>query len=433
VHRVSGVREEAAVRHIRFWTLALTIVFAWAEFSNPVSAQVAPLYVLQDLGNLPGGSNSSAQGISPNNMVVGYADVAGGSHIAVAWTGAGFTINNLGTLAGDTQSEARFANASGVIVGFSTNAGFTADKAASFTVGGSPTNLNISTLITQPPTSPTLSNSRAEAISPTGEVVGHAYSGNFNSLQTTDGIRGFYRNAAGTAVTRLDPSTGTVNYPADGVLSYGINSTSQVFGQADPGTGPGFLASRWSAPSGASAAPTVTYPAVSNATLTQNLGTQGNNANRIIGTATSTDSLTSQAFASDGTTTTLLNNLGGNTAGLLGRADSINNGLTNVIVGSSSVGAGTLHATAWNWSSTGGALPTVTPIDLNTRLANPIAGMTLIEAFGVNDNGFIVGYGILNGNTQAFVLTPVPEPGTMALCSLGLGGLALRAWRRRKV
>jgi PEP-CTERM motif len=408
--------------------IILATLVGFVGSSVPAPAQVAPAYLLTDLGTLPGGSNSRAEGISPNNLVVGYSDIAGGNHIASAWTpsGSSFTISNLGTLAGDTQSEARAANASGLIVGFSTNTANTADKAVTFTVGGSPTNLNIFASLTQPPTAPVLANSRALAISPTGEIVGHVYSGNFNNLTTADGIRGFYRNATGTSVTRLDPSSGTVNYPADGVLSYGINSSSQVFGQADPGTG--FVGARWSAPSGASALPTATYPTGGNPALTEYLGTQGNNANRMIGTAINDAGTVSQVFASDGTTTTLLNTLGGT----VGFGDSINNGSTNIITGLSSNAGGSLLATAWNWSGTAGATPNPTAINLNNLVQNPIAGFTLVEAFGVNDNGWIVGYGTLNGNDQAFVLVPVPEPGTMALCSLGLGGLALRAWRRRR-
>jgi hypothetical protein len=414
----------------RITTFLFTAVLASIILTGSAAAQVATSYTLTDLGTLPGGTDSRAEGISPTGIVVGYSVTSGGLHQAVAWVGG--VAQSLGNLAGDTQSEARYANASGVIVGFSTNTAFTADKAVTFTIGGSPTNLNVNAGLTQPPTGPTLTNSRAEAISPTGEIVGHVYSGNFNNLTVADGIRGFYRSATGV-VTRLDSPDGVTNYPASAALTYGINATSQVFGQADPqGANPGYRGTRWSSPSGSTNTPSFTYPAASGAgaaDITDYLGTQGNNVNRIVGTAENVDVSRSQAFASDGTTTTLLNNLGGNASGKFGNAYSINNALVNVIVGSSSNSGGALTATAWNWS---GANPDPTAIDLNTRVISNPTGLALTEAFGVNDLGQIVGYGIVGGHEHAFLLTPVPEPGTFALCSLGLGGLAVRAWRRRR-
>ncbi len=67
-------------------------------------------------------------------------------------------------------------------------------------------------------------------------------------------------------------------------------------------------------------------------------------------------------------------------------------------------------------------------LDLNTLLDPSVTGWTLLEARGINDNGQIVGTGRFNGEIQAFVLNPVPEPGT--LVALGMGLLALK--RRSK-
>ena len=58
--------------------------------------------------------------------------------------------------------------------------------------------------------------------------------------------------------------------------------------------------------------------------------------------------------------------------------------------------------------------------DLNSLLP-PGTGWTLCEAWDINDDGWIVGWGQLNGYTRAFLL--IPEPNSLLL--LILGGLAL--------
>jgi len=74
--------------------------------------------------------------------------------------------------------------------------------------------------------------------------------------------------------------------------------------------------------------------------------------------------------------------------------------------------------------------------DLND-LIDPASRWTLEEAKGINDLGQIVGYGWTGGPNRgpnrAFLLTPVPKPSTLVLCSgLGVVGLLVmgRWWRR---
>lgn len=67
-------------------------------------------------------------------------------------------------------------------------------------------------------------------------------------------------------------------------------------------------------------------------------------------------------------------------------------------------------------------------VDLSTRLING-GGWQLVGATDINASGQIVGQGILNGEPQIFLLTPVPAPTTAASCVL-LGGICTMRRRR---
>jgi probable HAF family extracellular repeat protein len=66
--------------------------------------------------------------------------------------------------------------------------------------------------------------------------------------------------------------------------------------------------------------------------------------------------------------------------------------------------------------------------DLMTAIDDP-SWTTTFEATGINDKGQILGVGVHNNEIAAFVLTPVPEPATIALLALATMTLPFR--RRR--
>lgn len=61
------------------------------------------------------------------------------------------------------------------------------------------------------------------------------------------------------------------------------------------------------------------------------------------------------------------------------------------------------------------------------------SGWALNLALDIDSQGAILGTGMINGESHYFLMTPVPEASTTALLGVGLMGLWIGAWRRRKV
>lgn len=68
-------------------------------------------------------------------------------------------------------------------------------------------------------------------------------------------------------------------------------------------------------------------------------------------------------------------------------------------------------------------------VDVNTLLPQN-SGWVLRDAQAINDVGQIVGFGNINGQQHAYLLTPVPEPSTLFL--LGIGAITLLGYRKLK-
>lgn len=100
------------------------------------------------------------------------------------------------------------------------------------------------------------------------------------------------------------------------------------------------------------------------------------------------------------------------------------NGFRAVNENGIAVGSNSLTAVVWH-SSTGLQ-------DLNS-LIDPNSGWDLRSARDINDNGWIIGQGLYNGNITTYLARPtdaVPEPASMTILALGIGTLIAR--RRRK-
>lgn len=97
------------------------------------------------------------------------------------------------------------------------------------------------------------------------------------------------------------------------------------------------------------------------------------------------------------------------------------------VVGSSRNAVGQQHAVVWDGTQA---------IDLNVFLSPELTaqGWVLTSAWDINDSGVIVGEGsaMLGGTivTRGFMLTPVPEAGSVAMMGLGLLGVAAAVRRR---
>lgn len=71
-------------------------------------------------------------------------------------------------------------------------------------------------------------------------------------------------------------------------------------------------------------------------------------------------------------------------------------------------------------------------VDLNS-LIHPQSGWELTNGSAINDSGQITGFGTLNGETHAFLLTPiVPEPSSLVLAGVGFAIACSAGWASRR-
>jgi len=339
-------------------------------------------YSITDLGTL-GGAMSTACGINDRGQIVGKSATATGQVHAFLWEAD--TMTDLRTLPQLAFSEARSINNRGQVVGDSTAAGSPPFHAALWENGG----------VTALGTLPGGFASFAIGIDNRGQPVG-------GSRTADRDVHAFlWRDGEMADLGTLLPSDHQS-------VARGVNSLGQVVGNSSTAIGD------------PPQPPNRAFVIEGNAFT--DLGTLGgdwaiafsiNERGQIVGGSLTADGGVHAFLWQDGTIVDLGAFGGISTAsqptltascnlpthfGTLGTTFSLANSINNrgQVVGRSIAPNGEDHAFVWSDGEMA---------DLNDEIGFG-SGWTLIEAESINSDGQIVGYGITNGQTHAFLLTP---------------------------
>ena len=343
-----------------------SLLFAGLPLTLPAIARAQAGFAITDLGALSGTTASTGAAINSSGLVAGSSYNSGSRYCAALYSDSSlFTLSSLG----GTQSYALGINDAGIVVGMSDTAGNAAQRAVRWTgaaaadlgdLGGT--------------------NSRAEAINNAGIIAGNADlpDGSFHAFRYSDG-----------AMTDLGTLGGSCS------SGYAINANGQIAGAANPYGDATIEAVRWTG---------------ADIELLPSLGGGGygvsiNDSGQVTGYSFLEDGATTRAVRWTGTAVTDLGTLSGSNS----IARSINNAA--IIVGYADVADGSKHAFI---------APGDLMIDLNTLLPAG-SGWTLTYASSINNNGWITGQGIHNGNKRAFLLKP---NGATVTGRVGLEGVA---------
>jgi probable HAF family extracellular repeat protein len=333
------------------------------------TASAAPVYDVIDLGTL-GGDSSRVYSINNNAQVVGYAVNSSSVSQATLFdsTGSGNNID-LGSLGG-SYSFALSINNNGQIVGRARNSR-RRGLATLFDSTGSGNNIDLGTLGGD--------SSWAYSINNNGQIAGSAR----------------YGSSSFTRATLFDSTGNGFNIDLGALsqkssVAYSINDNNQIVGLAYDASGD----------------------------MQAMLFDYTGNANNIeLGTLGGIESWARSINDNGQVVGSAYNGSGQQRATLFdptGNGNNIDLGALDVYSGARSINNnGQIVGWSWNvvnqyratlFDSTGSG----NTIDLNT-LIEPGLGWTLEQAWSINDNGWIVGYGINpNGDSRAFLLTPEP-------------------------
>jgi probable HAF family extracellular repeat protein len=352
----------------------------------------AASYNIADLGTL-GGTFSQAFSINASGQVTGWASTTGGERHAFLYDGL---MHDLGTLGGysDEASAGYGINASGQVAGQDDSGGaflwtpMTPNGASGTMVGLAG------------------GESNAQGINASGQVAGYFLATGFHATHAYLWTPTTSNGASGTL-----HDLGTLG----GTNSYGgqINASGQITGFSNTAGGQrdAFL---WTPTTPNGAIGTMIDLGTLGGTYSQGFGI--NASGQVAGVSFTTGGKF-HAFLYDGTLHDL-GTLGGNES----NAQGINS--SGQVTGwASTTGDVTNHAILYDLAQG--------MVDLNS-LISPLSGWELTNGIAINDAGQITGFGTLDGETHAFLLTPtVPEPSSLVLAGLGFATLAVWGGRRR--
>lgn len=364
----------------------------------PAEAESLPIYTVVDLGPMDASAWSTGVAISATGQVAGTARTPGSSQAFLGSTGGSVQI--LGSLVGERgKSQGLGIGGSDVVVGVSDFG--EGSRRAFRSSGGAMVNLG------------TLSGgswSEAVAINAGGEIAGHG--------DREDGRTVAFRITTDGTFVELGTLNGGLSSRA-----HGINASGQVVGES------------------------VDWFGVRRAFVADDLGMHA------VGTLPGGGGSVARAINDDGLITGYATDASGRDMAFLGRPGGLvalgllPGGRSSHGLGINAQGdvvgqvSGSLGARAFLWTATDGM------VDLN-HLIDPDSGWLLQSASGINDAGMIVGTGLKDGVSRAFLLElrtsgspdpgggstvhATPEPGSIVLVLLGASGAGAWTWLRRR-